>query len=79
MVLLPSGNRALKLSVQTFLISHFLVFFLPWQFRKGGSVGILTEISILIVTAGIGFCLEINYQFVQVCSSLCSESSVFGA
>ncbi|EES07443.1 hypothetical protein BDA96_04G298100 [Sorghum bicolor] len=65
MGLLPSGNRALKLSIQAFLISHFLVFFLPWQFRKGGSV-ILTEISILMVTAAVSFCLEINYQFVQV-------------
>lgn len=68
MGLLPSGNRALKLSIHAFLLFHFLVFFLPWQFRKGGSVGsqILTEISILIVTAGVSFCLEINYHFVQV-------------
>lgn len=80
MGVLPSGERALKLSMQAFFLSLFMIFFLPWQFRTGGSIGsqILTEISIFIVTTGVSLCLEINHHFVQVCS-LCSKSSAFGA
>nr|ACG45501.1 hypothetical protein [Zea mays] len=68
MGVLPSGERALKLSMQAFFLSLFMIFFLPWQFRTGGSIGsqILTEISIFIVTTGVSLCLEINHHFVQV-------------
>ncbi|CAN6233928.1 unnamed protein product [Urochloa humidicola] len=68
MGLLPSGKRALKVSLQAFCLSFALVLFLPQQFRIGGSIGsqILTQISIFIVTAGVSFCLEISHHFVQV-------------
>jgi hypothetical protein len=75
MGLLPSGKRALKVSLQAFILSIVLSLFRPWQFRIGGSIGsqILTQISIFIMTTGVSFCLEISHHFVQV-SSLRSES-----
>ncbi|KAK3154929.1 hypothetical protein QOZ80_2BG0196750 [Eleusine coracana subsp. coracana] len=68
MGLLPSGKRALKVSLQAFCLSIVLTLFLPRQFRIGGSIGsqILTQISIFIMTAGVSFCLEISHHFVQV-------------
>jgi nucleoporin NDC1 len=74
MGLLPSGKRALKVSLQAFCLSIVLSLFLPRQFRIGGSIGsqILTQISIFIMTAGVSLCLEISHHFVQV-SSLRSE------
>ncbi|RLN08363.1 hypothetical protein C2845_PM11G29960 [Panicum miliaceum] len=68
MGLLPSGKRALKVSLQAFCLSFVLILLLPQQFRNGGSIGsqILTQISIFIVTAGVSFCLEISHHFVQV-------------
>ncbi|OEL24176.1 hypothetical protein BAE44_0014807 [Dichanthelium oligosanthes] len=68
MGLLPTGKRALKVSLQAFCLSFVLILLLPRQFRIGGSIGsqILTQISILIVTAGVSFCLEISHHFVQV-------------
>ncbi|CAN6246555.1 unnamed protein product [Urochloa humidicola] len=68
MGLVPSGKRALKVSLQAFCLSFALVLFLPQQFRIGGSIGsqILTQIGIFIVTAGVSFCLEISHHFVQV-------------
>jgi nucleoporin NDC1 len=87
MGLLPSGKRALKVSLQAFILSIVLSLFLPWQFRIGGSIGrqILTQISIFIMTAGVSFCLEISHHFVQVSSLqsvsdtmlVCSVSSVW--
>ncbi|WVZ74177.1 hypothetical protein U9M48_022390 [Paspalum notatum var. saurae] len=68
MGLLPSGKRALKVSLQAFILSLALILFRPRQFRPGGSVGsqILTQISIFIVTAVVSFSLEISHHFVQV-------------
>jgi len=68
MGLLPSGKRALKVSLQAFCLSFVLILLLPREFRIGGSIGsqTLTQISIFIVTAGVSFCLEISHHFVQV-------------
>ncbi|KAF8768600.1 hypothetical protein HU200_007149 [Digitaria exilis] len=68
MGLLPSGRRALKVSLQAFCLSFALILFLPRQFGIGGSIGsqILTQISIFIVIAGVSCCLEISHHFVQV-------------
>uniref|UniRef100_A0A453PAI3 Uncharacterized protein n=1 Tax=Aegilops tauschii subsp. strangulata TaxID=200361 RepID=A0A453PAI3_AEGTS len=69
MGLLPSIKRALKMSLQVFLLSLVLILFLPRQFRMGGSIGsqIITQIAIFIVTTGVSFCWEISHHFVQVC------------
>ncbi|XP_062219927.1 uncharacterized protein LOC133919523 [Phragmites australis] len=66
--LLPSGKRALKVSLQAFCLSFVLIVLLPRQCRIGGSIGsqILTQISIFIVTTDVSFCLEISHHFVQV-------------
>ncbi|XP_062222423.1 uncharacterized protein LOC133921522 [Phragmites australis] len=68
MGLLPSGKRALKVSLQAFCLSFVLILFLPRQFRTGGSIGsqLLTQISIFMVTTGVSLCLEISHHFVQV-------------
>ncbi|KAE8793539.1 hypothetical protein D1007_31824 [Hordeum vulgare] len=68
MGLLPSIKRALKMSLQVFLVSIVLILILPRQFRMGGSIGsqIITQIAIFIVTTCVSFCWEISHHFVQV-------------
>ncbi|KAI4981182.1 hypothetical protein ZWY2020_021667 [Hordeum vulgare] len=68
MGLLPSIKRALKMSLQVFLVSIVLILILPRQFRIGGSIGsqIITQIAIFIVTTCVSFCWEISHHFVQV-------------
>lgn len=68
MGLLPSGKRALKVSLQAFCLSLVLIFVLPQQFRIGGSIGskIITQIGIFVVITGVSFCWEISHHFFQV-------------
>ncbi|KAL6899530.1 hypothetical protein ACP4OV_006188 [Aristida adscensionis] len=68
MGLLPSGKRALKVSLQAFCLSFVLILLLLRQFRIGGSIGrqIVTQISIFVVTTCVSFCLEISHHFVQL-------------
>ncbi|KAL5207952.1 hypothetical protein ABZP36_032387 [Zizania latifolia] len=68
MGLLPSGKRALKVSLQAFFLSFILIFVLPQQFRIRGSIGsqIITQIGIFIMSTAISFCWEISHHFVQV-------------
>lgn len=71
MGLLPSGKRALKVSLQAFFLSFILIFVLPQQFRIRGSIGsqIIAQIGIFIMSTAVAFCWEISHHFVQVCSS----------
>uniref|UniRef100_J3LFX3 Uncharacterized protein n=2 Tax=Oryza brachyantha TaxID=4533 RepID=J3LFX3_ORYBR len=68
MGLLPSGKRALKVSLQAFFLSFILIFVLPQQFRIKGSIGsqISTQIGIFIMGIAVSFCWELSHHFVQV-------------
>ncbi|KAF2946387.1 hypothetical protein DAI22_02g289400 [Oryza sativa Japonica Group] len=68
MGLLPSGKRALKVSLQAFFLSFILIFVLPQQFRIRGSIGsqIIAQIGIFIMSTAVAFCWEISHHFVQV-------------